>query len=62
VCVLWKCTLIIIIIKFMFKKDFCFPTMEVFSRKCARFTKGVTEIRQASKYRIILFESLCTGN
>ncbi len=28
-------------------------------QKCARFTEGVTEIRQPSKYKIILFENLC---
>jgi hypothetical protein len=27
-------------------------------KKCARFTEGVAEIRQPSKYRIILFENL----
>ncbi len=29
------------------------------AQKCARFTEGVTEIRQPSKYKIILFENLC---
>ena len=29
--------------------------MEVRSKKCARFTEGVAEIRQPSKYRIILY-------
>jgi hypothetical protein len=28
-------------------------------KKCSRFTEGATEIRQPSKYRIILFENLC---
>ncbi len=28
-------------------------------KKCARFSEGVAEIRQPSKYRIILFENLC---
>ncbi len=28
-------------------------------KKCARFTEGIAEIRQPSKYRIILFENLC---
>ncbi len=28
-------------------------------KKCARFPQGVAEIRQPSKYRIILFENLC---
>ena len=28
-------------------------------KKCARFPEGVAEIRQPSKYRIILFENLC---
>ncbi len=28
-------------------------------KKCARFTDGVTEIVQPSKYRIILCENLC---
>jgi hypothetical protein len=30
-------------------------------KKCARFTEGVAEIRQPSKYRIILFENLCNS-
>ena len=28
-------------------------------KKCARFPEGVAEIRQPSKYRIILFENMC---
>ncbi len=28
-------------------------------KKCARFPEGVAEIRQPSKYRIVLFENLC---
>jgi hypothetical protein len=28
-------------------------------KKCARFPEGVAEIRQPSKYKIILFENLC---
>jgi hypothetical protein len=28
-------------------------------KKCARFPESVVEIRQPSKYRIILFENLC---
>ena len=28
-------------------------------KKCARFPEGVAEIRQPSKYRIIMFENLC---
>ena len=28
-------------------------------KKCVRFPEGVAEIRQPSKYRIILFENMC---
>ncbi len=39
--------------------DFLPPYDGSLIKKCARFTEGVTEIRETPKYRIILFENLC---
>ncbi len=41
------------------QSDFLPPYDGSVIKKHARFTEGVTEIRETPKYRIILFENLC---
>ncbi len=41
--------------------DFLLSYYGIALKKWARFMEGIAEIRQPSKYRIILFENLCTS-